>query len=244
MTPRNTKQAMSRPRALQPEKQTGQSRSALLSEAQKRFELRLAASVVDVFNRKTPPSAAFDWVPSEQHQIAKLAGVEVRWGSDVPRMRDNIDTLKFLEMTIAFTIAIGFGERGLDPDSKTDRLFLKDVRSQLGSIQIVTFWNLLEAGHLEEVSIPRLDTTERCIAYVLGLMLLDRHGLRRGIKACRSSIDPDPYAPDATAEEIARNTHFFIDIPNSKRQFCSEKHAQTWRKRVQRLREKWDAKHD
>jgi hypothetical protein len=108
----------------------------------------------------------------------------------------------------------------LDGDFDEAAMVRDALTEALSALQIGHFWRFAD-DHVEDIAIPRLDTPEPCVAYVLGLAMQDRQGLRKGIKRCRL------WGP-------SEQPHYFVDLPNSKQMFCCPRHAATFRKRVER----------
>jgi hypothetical protein len=103
---------------------------------------------------------------------------------------------------------------------------------QMRPLQIVHFWRVRSDGVMLDIALPVLDTVARCCAYVIGLALLDRHNLQRGIKRCR--LMKKLPGPDRLRRRHEA-WHWFIDLPNSKQLYCRPQHAAAGRKRRQRV---------
>jgi hypothetical protein len=201
-------------------------RKALLPVEDYDFDLRLAASVVAFVNGQNAREA-FSWVVEAQRlrvQRAGLASSAAEW-RDTDWEHIGASNLRW---RFRFTSTAQFGTQYADPALHASPRLIAGMdelySDQIKAVQIVTRWKL-EGGSIHEYSIPRLDSVERCIAYVLGLAMLNRHGLRHAIKRCLFRKSPDELH------------HFFMDIPTTKREFCCDQHAQTHRQRVKRARD-------
>ncbi|HUG12607.1 MAG TPA: hypothetical protein VMM36_16445 [Opitutaceae bacterium] len=209
-----------------------------LSEALQRVDLRLARSFVGFLNGDSCREA-FDWVPDELSKLATAAKIQYQ-AAKFPDMSVKPDPMKATpEVSLRWAAAVGVyfiecadtssNQLGLARDEfRHVRTYLSE---QLAPFQLITVWQVGNDGTLKETAIPRLDSVERCVAYVLGLMLLDRHNLRRGIKRCRKQDELQFEGKRIPGSVVM---HFFLDLPNSKRLYCSEKHAATDRKRRER----------
>jgi hypothetical protein len=220
-------------------------RQATLADTQRGFDLGLAHSLVYLLN--TGDTSSFDWVPPAQSGFAREAGRQDLRFPPMPPPNPPVDDTKFDQLDAVGLLTTFDMPRLLNdlrkprPRATTAALgqglsrFLTD---HLSVLQIVTFWTVNPKLEVEEVSIPRLDTVERCIAYVLGMMLLNRHGLLYGMKRCvltEPLIDAKTINPrTGKPRVIGTLPHFFLDLPNSKRQFCCVQHAATHRKRQER----------
>src|SRR5262249_20675855 len=108
---------------------------------------------------------------------------------------------------------------------------------QLNMVQIVIFWRV-EAHGIVETAVPRLDSVERCLAYVIGLWLLDRHSLGRAIKQCPLIEDPDGARELSPGQpNYATLPPWFLQLPTSKRRFCSDRHRNAFDQRAKRARD-------
>lgn len=206
-----------------------------LADEQRRFDLRIAESFVAFLNGGR--ASVFDWVPAELARIAKLAGIESYAPTPLPRLDGRVWPEPELPITHETALrsnasaaahfidrVLGHGEGG------DDTHVLGFLNEQLEPFQLVTVWRVNTRGGIAETTVPRVDSVERCCAYVVGLMLLDRHSLRRGIKECRLE--------DVLLRREGKVTgwtyHYFMDLPNSKRLYCCSTHAATDRKRRER----------
>lgn len=214
-----------------PKSRTGNRGALALSEQQKALDLRLVETVVEFMNGAS--AAVFDWVGPEFAQLADRAGVR----NYTPRTRLEFDRHQWKQPEYAeaglrsyVTAVVSFLGQYEDL-SRAEMAAVRDrLNDVLATFQLVTAWQVGDRGALDEVTVPRLDTVDRCCAYVLGLMLLDRHNLRHGIKQCQLRkvilrID---------GEAAGWMPHYFIDLPNTKRLYCCDQHAATDRKRRQR----------
>ncbi len=198
-----------------------------LAAEQMQFDLRLGRSLVSFLNGQDA-ATAFAWVPAEYARLVDHAGPI------------NFEPTKMLPLDTREWKQPEFAALGLRAQVSAAVSFLSEhatlghsklwavrdrVNEALETFQLVTVWRVNSRGQLEEVSVPRLDSVARCCAYVVGLMLLNRHDLRRGIKECgmKIPISKTGYMP-----------HYFMDLPNSKRTYCCARHAATDRKRRER----------
>lgn len=210
-----------------------------LTDAQIEFDLKLAETFVEFANGAA--ASVFDWVPAAQSRLASQAGHPMGFNpfpkADEATLRADAGGIAFLASHPTYLDSPP-GRFPLDLAPIFDFL-----NRHLAQLQIVTLWRLRRDRTLEECSIPRLDSIERCFAYVLAMVLLDRHHLGRGIKACQlietkvSALEPGGYARSGVGRLTVR-MHFFLDVPNSKRIFCCPQHAATHRKRQQREKER------
>lgn len=216
--------------------QTGQTPAGDIADATAALDLRLARAFVGFLNGGGWREA-FAWVPAELERLASLAGVDytgVPFAGLDSRPEPHMPTREAAlrgdaAMAVQF-IDAAVTSQGLD--SHEFRHVRDRLNEQLAAFQVINVWRLATDGELREASIPRLDSPERCAAYVLGLMLLDRHDLRRGIKPCKKT-DVQILGRGPGARHF---THFFLDLPNSKRLYCSPQHSAVDRKRRERSR--------
>jgi hypothetical protein len=213
------------------------------------FHRRLAQAVVDFVNGRVSAEAAFSWVPDAQRlQMA-------RCGLDAKRIEfdRNWQSVKHQELRIRFIACAGshwgrtlpkpipiesikappevmkqIREAASDPamQARWGRFMQDDWRTHnLESVQTILFWKM-EDGKIREYAIPRLDTVERCVFYIVGLAMLNKYGLGRSIKRC----------PFRNTDEQS-SIHFFIEHSVTKREFCTDQHAAAYRQRMKRARD-------
>ena len=192
--------------------------SGVKTGLRREIDERLTRSFVDFLNGKDGP-AAFGWVTNELNRAAQWL--------EVPGRFDHIQQLPDEDQARKRALAAMSWIASLDSD-----LFAQDeaaaelrrlmgfptLAAEIAALQIVHVWRVSRDGTLIDIALPKLDSVTRCCAYVIGLAMLDRHHLRRGIKRCRL---PGP-------------VHYFINLPNDKRAYCCARHAATHRKRRER----------
>jgi len=183
-------------------------------------DVRLARSFVDFVNGKDGP-AAFGWVTDELNRAAQVLEVQGRFN----RIKQPPDETRVRRGAIAAMSWVAPLDSDLfervESGAEYRQLGYETIAAEIHALQIVHVWRIGARNcSLTDIALPRLDSVARCCAYVIGLVMLNRRDLKRGIKRCRLP-KPTPI-------------HYFIDLPNSKQLYCCVQHAATHRKRRER----------
>lgn len=194
------------------------------------FELRLARSFVEFMNSKSTGLQAFGWVTQELNGAAKALGAVERF-KELAGPRDETKLRKTVLNGLRCLEHLQRDSGDLEFAAEFRELAYESLDRQLRALQIVHFWRVRYDGTVLDVALPLLDSVERCCAYVIGLALLDRHNLQRGLKRCRLMAT---MPPNDRLRQPHLVWHWFIDLPNSKQLYCCPKHAAADRKRRQR----------
>lgn len=201
------------------------------------FDKRLLESAL-AFGNGEAARAAFGWVGAAVGDRAKEAGFTaeevraLRWSDDFVHIGPD-------DLIWKFRAALGWAsamdreksERGFR--ARQDEWFSE----KLASVQIVSRWRMVNGVLIESV-VPKINSVERCIAYAVGIYLLDRHGLRQAVKQCPFVSSPLSGLEAFFGRSRPGNVpHWFLQWPLSKRRFCCDQHAATYRQREKRKRD-------
>jgi hypothetical protein len=222
------------------------------------FDRRLLESAL-AFGNGDEARQCFEWVEAAIQERARAAGcvsteiASLKWKADwtgVPAP----------ELRWKFRVSLGRSSRlQRERPSPSERKALDDwFTEQLAGAQTVLKSRMLD-GEVYEVPIARLDNVERCIAYTIRLYLLDAHGFRRAVKQCpfvpsvptsaerpieNQQISVEKRLESAAIrgalqrvlnwhadQNIRQMPHWFLQLPVTKRLYCSDQHASADRQR-------------
>jgi hypothetical protein len=205
------------------------------------FDRRLIESAL-AFGNGDGASECFGWVAAAVQARARAAGFP-----DVAALNWRLGPVDSDGLRWKFRVALGRSSELERSGEAAQPVWDSWFTDQVAEMQIVSKWHVVK-GKLIEVPVPRINTVERCLAYAIGIYLLDRHGFRRAIKQCPFIEDPFGEPLDLedklkrafdwhAAENIRRMPHWFLQWPLTKQQFCTAQHAATFRQRLKRARD-------